>query len=65
MKAVSGRHFCRLLQARGWRLVRINGSHHIFVKEGIAETISVPVHGNKNLKQGLQKHLMKIAEIKM
>jgi predicted RNA binding protein YcfA (HicA-like mRNA interferase family) len=25
--------------------------------------ISVPVHGNKPLKIGLQKHLMKIADI--
>jgi len=63
MKAVSGDRFCRLLQGRGWRLVRINGSHHIFAKKGAAKTISVPVHGGKDLKQGLQKYLMKIAEI--
>ena len=33
------------------------------MKSGRRERISVPVHGNKDLKQGLQKALMKIAEI--
>lgn len=64
MKTISGKRLCRMLQAQGRRLARIKGSHHIFVKKGIVETISVPVHGDKGLKQGLQKHLMKIAEIK-
>jgi len=44
-------------------LKRINGSHHIFAKAGENARISVPVHGNKPLKLGLQRHLMKIAEI--
>jgi len=44
-------------------LKRIRGSHHIYTKEGIAARISVPVHGNTDLKRGLQRHLMKIAEI--
>ncbi len=44
-------------------LRRINGSHHIYMKEGVAARISVPVHGNTVLKRGLQKHLMKIARI--
>ena len=63
MKAVSGKRLCQLLEARGWRLRRINGSHHIYMKEGVAARISVPVHGNTVLKRGLQKHLMKIARI--
>jgi len=37
--------------------------HHIFSKAGVTARISVPVHGNKALKSGLQKHLMKIAGI--
>ena len=63
MKAISGRRLCRLLKSRGWQLKRINGSHRIYMKEGIAARISVPVHGNTVLKQGLQKRLMKIARI--
>jgi predicted RNA binding protein YcfA (HicA-like mRNA interferase family) len=44
-------------------LKRINGSHHIYAKDGVNARISVPVHGNKPLKVGLQNHLMRIAEI--
>ena len=36
----------RLLGSNGWRLSRINGSHHIFTKEG-RWPISIPVHGGK------------------
>ena len=42
---------------------RINGSHHIYTKEGTVARISVPMHGNRVLKRGLQKHLMGIARI--
>ncbi len=64
MKAISGKEFCKLLEAKGWELKRINGSHHIYAKAGENARISVPVHGNTPLKIGLQKHLMKIAGIK-
>jgi predicted RNA binding protein YcfA (HicA-like mRNA interferase family) len=63
LKVVSGKHFCRILESKGWDLKRINGSHHIYAKAGIIARISVPVHGNMPLKIGLQKHLMKIADI--
>ena len=61
MKQVSGKEFVRILQHHGWRLKRINGSHHIFTKEGHQERIVIPVHGNQPLKLGLLKHQMKIA----
>lgn len=63
MKAVSGREFARLLEKKGWRLKRVKGSHHIYVKPGSPIRISVPVHGNQNLKVGLLRHLMKLANI--
>lgn len=47
MKAVSGRHFCKILE--------------IYTMPGDPATISVPVHGNKDLKKGLQADLMKQA----
>lgn len=62
MRALSGKQFCRLLESHGWRLKRVRGSHHIYVKAGTPARISVPVHGGA-LKRGLQKHLMKIAQI--
>ena len=61
MKQVSGKEFIRLIQERGWRLKRINGSHHIFTKEGRPERIVIPVHGHRPLKIGLLKHQMKIS----
>ena len=43
------------------RLDRIEGSHHILVKEGVEEILSVPVHGTKPIKVGLLKGLIKDA----
>lgn len=54
---------CQLLESREWLLLRVNGSHHIYGKPGHIEKISVPVHGPKSLKPGLQNHIMKIAGI--
>ena len=61
MKALTGKAFCRLLEKHNWQLKRIKGSHHIYAKDNVPVRISVPVHGNKALKRGLQRHLMKIS----
>jgi predicted RNA binding protein YcfA (HicA-like mRNA interferase family) len=63
MKPLTGKNFIKILEQKGWVLKRINGSHHIFAHAGKTEIISVPVHKNDNLKIGLQKKLMSIAEI--
>ena len=63
MKAVSGRAFSKLVEKRGWQLLRINGSHHIYGKDGSVVRLTIPIHGNTSLKIGLQRHLMKLAEI--
>jgi len=36
----------KALEAHGWTLDRIRGSHHVFCKEG-EQPISVPVHGGR------------------
>ena len=64
MKTVKGADFAKLLEKRGWKLLRVNGSHHIYGKESYIERISVPIHGNKPLKVGLLRHLMKVAGLK-
>jgi predicted RNA binding protein YcfA (HicA-like mRNA interferase family) len=64
MKSASGKDFAKLLKKNGWKLARIHGSHHIYTKKGRKERISLPIHGNKDLKLGLLKHFMKIAGIK-
>jgi predicted RNA binding protein YcfA (HicA-like mRNA interferase family) len=63
LKAISGKDICKLLESKDWELKQINGSHHIYAKSGINARISVPVHKNQSLKLGLQKHIMKIANI--
>jgi len=63
VKTISGKAFARLLEQRGWQLVRINGSHHIYLKKGNPARISIPIHGNTTLKIGLLKQLMNIANI--
>lgn len=41
-------------------LDRIKGSHHIYRRSG-RSPVSVPVHGNKNLKPGTQRAIMRAA----
>lgn len=61
MRSVSGKELARILERHGWVLLRIQGSHHIFGKQGSAVRLSIPVHSNKPLKQGLLRHLMQLA----
>ena len=63
MKSISGKKFSKLLERHGWKLARIKGSHYVYIKPGETARISVPIHGNKDLKLGLLKHLLKVAEI--
>ena len=63
MKAISGKDFAHVLEKRGWKLVRVNGSHHVYMKSGNPARISVPIHGNEDLKIGLLRHFMKVAGI--
>ena len=51
----------KLLKKNEWKLVRINGSHHIFRKGNI--TITVPVHG-KDVPTGLLHQILKDAGLK-
>jgi predicted RNA binding protein YcfA (HicA-like mRNA interferase family) len=61
MKSLSGKDLARLVESQGWQLLRIHGSHHIYGKSGSIVRLSIPIHGNKPLKIGLLKHLLKMA----
>lgn len=63
MKSVSCKRMAKLAEEMGWVLARIQGSHHIFTKEGRIERVVIPIHGNQSLKIGLQRSLMKIIPI--
>jgi predicted RNA binding protein YcfA (HicA-like mRNA interferase family) len=57
MKAVSGRELARVLERKGWQLLRVRGSHFLYGRG--TERIVIPVHGNETLKTGMQRDLMK------
>ena len=59
---VTGRELIKLLKADSWELDRIKGSHHI-MKKG-KKTISVPVHGTKDIPKGTLNAIMKEAGLR-
>ena len=61
MKSISGKALCRILEKRGWTLQRIRSSHHIYAKPGKPSILTVPVHGNKDLRTGILHKLLKQA----
>jgi predicted RNA binding protein YcfA (HicA-like mRNA interferase family) len=63
LKSISAKAFARILESRGWKLIRISGSHHVYMKAGSPARISLPIHGNEDMKVGLLKHFMKVAGI--
>ena len=65
MKSVSGKELARIVERAGWQLLRIHGSHRIYGKPGSVVRLSIPVHGNKPLKTGLLKHLVKMAGLSL
>ena len=63
MKSLSGRDFARVIEQRGWKLLRVAGSHNIYGKSGSVVRLSIPIHGNRPLKIGLLRHLAKLADV--
>ena len=61
MKNITGKKLCKLLEDNGWRLIRIKGSHHVYIKDGEQNSIVIPVHSNKEIKTGLLKAILKTA----
>lgn len=49
---MNGRQLIMELKGQGWVLARIEGSHHVMVKEG-HRPIPVPVHGTRDLPIGI------------
>ena len=59
---MSGKDFVKKLLKDGWELDRVKGSHHIMRKNNVC--LSVPVHGNEDLKPGILYDLNKKAGYK-
>lgn len=54
---ISGKKMVKLFLLHGWRFERQTGSHVIVSKGSQVECI--PVHGNKDLRKGLERALLK------
>lgn len=54
---VTGQEMVRFLQREGFQLLRVRGSHHFFAKDELRT--SVPVHGNRELKIGTLRGILR------
>jgi predicted RNA binding protein YcfA (HicA-like mRNA interferase family) len=61
MKPAGGKELAKAVERAGWQLLRIHGCHHIYGRPGSIVRLSIPMHGNHPLKEGLLRHLMKLA----
>jgi predicted RNA binding protein YcfA (HicA-like mRNA interferase family) len=59
MRSLAGTKVVSALEKAGFVVVRISGSHHIMKHPDKDETISVPVHGKKDLKRGTLRGLIR------
>lgn len=59
---MDGKELVKILKNNGWQVDRISGSHRIMVKGN--KTISVPVHGKKELGKGITHAILKQAGIR-
>jgi predicted RNA binding protein YcfA (HicA-like mRNA interferase family) len=61
VKPVSGKQMCKALERKGWTLVRVRGSHHVYRLGNRPPSVPVPVHGNQTLKRKTQRNIMRAA----
>ena len=57
----SGRRICRALERRGWRLLRVRGSHHVYQAPDGGRSVVIPVHANRDLPPKTFHRIMKDA----
>ena len=55
-----GKDLVKEFERDGWQIDRIGGSHYI-MKKG-KQTVSIPVHGSKDLGKGLENKLRKFLD---
>lgn len=61
--SVKPRQLIKILEMKGFEQRRVTGSHHIFKHPLKGQIIPVPIHGNKELKRGTVRSILKQAEI--
>ncbi|MDR1227432.1 MAG: type II toxin-antitoxin system HicA family toxin [Azoarcus sp.] len=60
---MNGKHAIKRLEAQGFTVLRISGSHHILAKGNLR--VTVPVHGAADLKIGTLKSIEKQSGVKL
>ena len=58
---MNGKQAIKALEKHGFRIIRINGSHHMLT-DGM-HRVTVPVHGTQDLKPGTLKSIEKQAGV--
>ena len=59
---VTGRELIKFLKKHGWQLDRISGSHYIMKNQ--QKTLTIPVHGKKDIPKGTLNNILKEAGLK-
>lgn len=59
MKSISGKKLKGILERKGWIHHRTTGSHWIYKNLDYKLSVSIPIHGNKDLPMGTLKSIMK------
>ena len=60
---MNGKEIIKILKLVNWQVVRVRGSHHL-LSNGI-KTVSVPVHGKKDIGVGLLRAIEKQTGVKL
>lgn len=62
LPAVTPRQLIKVLEANGWELDRVRGSHHVFKHPDFYDHLVVPVH-SRQIGRGLLATILKGAAI--
>jgi predicted RNA binding protein YcfA (HicA-like mRNA interferase family) len=59
----SAKYLIQILENNGYTFRRSKGSHKLYYHPGKNKTVTVPVHGNKDLPKGTFYAILKQAEL--
>ncbi|SDI38722.1 type II toxin-antitoxin system HicA family toxin [Streptococcus equinus] len=51
----TGKELAKIAISKGWKEVRVKGSHHQFTKDGKTYIVTIPIYGNKVVGAGLER----------
>lgn len=60
---MTGKEVIKILERHGWKVLRVNGSHHRMGKDSSRTT--VPVHGKRDIGKGLLAEIERQTGVKL